>query len=158
MAFRLPTNLAISGQYQVVSPDDAAAMENSLPPRSRVLVGLVFAERYDGFLQDCARAEAALREAVIPAWPEYGRLVTPDPDGEPVVWVSYLSSPAWWTIILVILGGIFILPILSVLPVWIVDRLFPGVTDVISMVVVLGIMGGVMMFMPKLLQPPKEKR
>ena len=158
MAFRLPDNLAIGGQYQAVSAGDVAVLEEVLAPRSRVLVGLVFAERYDGLIEDCERAETALREAGIPAWPEYGRLVTPDPDGEPVVWVSYLSSPAWWTIILMILGGIFLLPILSVLPVWIVDKLFPGVMDVITMVIVLGIMGGVMMFMPKMLAPAKEKK
>jgi len=158
MAFRLPANLAVGGQYQAVSPGDVATMENSLPPQSRVLVGLVFERRYDGFLEDCERAEAALREAGILAWTEYNRLVTPDPDGEPVVWVSYISSPAFWTIILMILAGIFILPILSVLPVWIVDKLFPGVMDVISMVIVLGIMGAVMMFMPKMLTPAKEKR
>jgi len=158
MAFRLPDNLAIGGQYQAVSAGDVAVLEEVLAPRSRVLVGLVFAERYDGLIEDCERAGTALREAGIPAWPEYGRLVTPDPDGEPVVWVSYLSSPAWWTIILMILGGIFLLPILSVLPVWIVDKLFPGVMDVITMVIVLGIMGGVMMFMPKMLAPAKEKK
>jgi hypothetical protein len=158
MAFRLPANLVVGGQYQAVSPGDVAVLEEALPPSSRVLVGLVLAERYDGFLEDCERAEAALQEAEIPAWPDYGRLVTPDPDGEPVVWVSYLSSPAFWTPILLIIGSIFLLPILSILPVWIVDKLFPGAMELISMVVMLGIMGGVMMFMPKMLAPAKEKK
>lgn len=151
MAFRLPGNLAIGGQYQAVSIGDVAVLEEALPSRSRMLVGLVFTERYDGFLEDCERAEIALREAAIPLWPENGRLVVPDPDGEPVVWVSYQSSPAFWTPILVIIGGIFLLPILSVLPVWVIDKLFPGVMDLISSVVVLGIMGGMMAFMPKML-------
>ena len=158
MAFKLPANLAVGGQYRAVSPDDVTVLENSLPSRSRVLVGLVFAERYDGFLDDCEQAETALREAGIPAWPEYNRLVTPDPDGEPVVWISYQSSPAFWTPILLIIGSIFLLPILSVLPVWIIDKLFPGAMDIITNVVVLGIMVGVMMFMPKMLKPAKEKK
>lgn len=158
MAFRLPANLTVGGQYQTVSAGDVAVLENSLPSRSRVLVGLVFAERYEGFLEACERAEAALREAGIPAWAEYSRLVTPDPDGEPVVWISYQSSPAFWTIILIIIGGIFLLPILSVLPVWVIDWLFPGTIDLITTLVVLGIMVGVMMFMPKMLSPAKEKK
>ena len=147
MAFRLPANLAVGGQYQAVSPGDVATMENSLPPQSRVLVGLVFERRYDGFLEDCERAEAALREAGILAWTEYNRLVTPDPDGEPVVWISYLSSPAWWTLILLLLGGIFLLPILSALPMKIIDLLFPGTMDAITSLVTIGIMIGVMMMM-----------
>jgi len=158
MAFRLPANLIVGSQYQAVSPGDVEVLENSLPPSSRVLVGLVFAERYDGFLEDCERAETALREAGIPAWPEYARLVTPDPDGEPVAWISYQSSPAFWIPILLIIGSIFLLPILSALPVWIIDKLFPGVADFITTLVVLGIMVGVMMFIPKMLSPAKEKR
>ena len=155
MAFRLPANLAVGVQYQAVDTGDVIVLEEALPPRSRVLVGLVFAERYDGFLEDCERAGLALKEAGIPTWPEYGCLVTPDPDGEPVVWVSYQSSPAWWTIILVILGGTFLLPIISVLPVWIVEKLFPGVTELITTMVILGVMVGVMMFMPKMLKEGK---
>jgi hypothetical protein len=150
MAFRLPANLGIGGQYQSATPGDVAVLEEALPPRSRVLVGLAFAERHGGFLEDCERAETALREAGIPSWPEYNRLVTPDPDGEPVVWISYQSSPAFWTPILLIIGSVFLLPVLSVLPVWVIDKLFPGAMDLITMVVMLGIMGGVMMFMPKM--------
>ena len=149
MAFRLPASLGIGGQYQPVSPGDVAVLEEALPPRSRVLVGLVFAERYDGFLEDCQRAETALREAGIPAWPEYNRLVTPDPDGEPVAWISYQSSPVFWTPILLIIGGIFLLPILSSSAMWLIEHLFPGATDIINMVVMLVIIGGVMKFMPK---------
>lgn len=156
--FRLPGNLAIGGQYQMLSADDVAVLENSLPPRSRVLVGLVFAERYDGFLEDCERAEIALREAGIPTWPEYGSLVTPDPDGEPIVWISYQSSPAFWVPILLIIGSIFLLPILSALSGWVIDKLFPGAMELITMVVMLGVVGGVMMFMPKMLKPAREEK
>ncbi len=150
--FRLPPNLSVGGQYQVVTPGDVAALEEQLPPRSRILVKLSFAERYEGFVEDCEKAEEALKEAGIPVWPEYDRLVTPDPDGEPVAWVSYVSSPAWWTIILLILGGIFLLPILAAIPMWIVDWLFPGLIDLISTLVVMGIMFGFMMIMPKMLK------
>ena len=159
MAFRLPANLAVGQEYTAVSPGDVAALEAYLPSNSRMLVGLVFAERYDSFEEDCERAEAALQaEAGLSYWPEYQRFVTPDPDGEPIAWVSYLSSPAWWTVILLILGGIFLLPILSVLPMFIIEMLFPGFMEIITMVVMLMIMGGVMLFMPKMLTPAKEEK
>lgn len=158
MAFRLPANLAVGQQYAAVTPGDVAALEENLPSGSRVLVGLVFAERYDGFEADCERAEAALQaEAGLSTWPEYQRFVTPDPDGEPIAWVSYQSSPVWWTFILITLGGIFLLPIVSVLPVWIIDLMFPGFMETVSMVVMLMVVGGIMLFMPKLLAPAKER-
>lgn len=153
--FRLQANLAIGSQYQLVSSGEVTALEEALPPRSRVLVGLVFAERYEGMAEDCYRADIVLREAGIPSWPEYNRFITADPDGEPIVWVSYVSSPAWWTIILLILGGAFLLPILAALPMKIVEWLFPGTMDIITTLVVLGILGGVMMFMPKMLKGGK---
>lgn len=157
MAFRLPANLAIGQQYTAVSPGDVVALEAYLPSSSRMLVGLVFAERYDGFEEDCERAEAALQaEAGLLTWPELDRFITPDPDGEPIAWVSYQSSPAWWTVILLILGGIFLLPILSALPMKIIDWLFPGAMDMITMVVMLLVMGGIMLFMPKLKASAKE--
>ena len=159
MAFRLPANLAIGQQYQAVSPGDVAALEAYLPSSSRMLVGLVFAERYAGFEKDCEWAEAALQaEAGLSTWPEYQRFVTPDPDGEPIAWVSYQSSPVWWTVILVILGGIFLLPIIGILPLWIIDLMFPGFMETISMVVMLMIVGGIMLVMPKLLAPAKEEK
>ncbi|MDD4986518.1 MAG: hypothetical protein PHQ43_12210 [Dehalococcoidales bacterium] len=149
--FRLPANLAVGQQYGAVSPEAVVALENWLPPSSRMLVGLVFAERYDGFVEDCQQAEAELRtQAGLSPWPELGCFITPDPDGEPIAWVSYISSPAWWTLILLLLGGIFLLPILAALPLKIVDWLFPGTMELISSMVILGIMVGVMMFMPKM--------
>ena len=45
MAFRLPETLVAGQLYQ----GDVTAFESSLPQHSRMLVGLVFAERYDGF-------------------------------------------------------------------------------------------------------------
>jgi len=159
MAFRLPANLAIGQQYTAVSPGDVTALEESLPSSSRILVGLVFAERYDGFEADCERANEALLAAEgLYAWRDYPRFVTPDEDGQPIVWVSYQSSPVWWTFILITLGGIFLLPILSVLPVWIIDKLFPGAMEMITMVVMLMIVGGIMLFMPKMLAPAKEEK
>ncbi|GAI98352.1 unnamed protein product, partial [marine sediment metagenome] len=150
MAFRLPVNLGIGQQYTAASPGDVAALESYLPPNSRVLVGLAFAERYDGFEEDCELAEAALREqAGLSMWPELDRFIIPDPDGEPIAWVSYQSSPVWWTIILLILGGIFILPIIGVLPLWIIDLMFPGFMETITTIVTLVIVGGIMLFMPK---------
>ena len=159
MAFRLPVNLGIGQQYTAVSPGDVATLESYLPPNSRVLVGLVFSERYGGFEEDCELAEAALREqAGLSMWPELDRFIIPDADGEPIAWVSYQSSPAWWTIILLILGGIFLLPILSVLPVFIIDLMFPGFVETISMVVMLMVVGGIMLFIPKAMAPAKEEK
>lgn len=153
--FRLPGNLIIGGQVQLTEPWGVAAMEEQLPPCSRILVGLVLAERYAGFEEDCERAEQALRDAGIPVWPEYDRRVTADPDGDTVVWISYQSSPAFWTPILLILGSIFLLPVLGILGVWVVDKLFPGLVDIISTLVVLGLMLGVMTLLPKMLQGGK---
>ncbi|GAI85177.1 unnamed protein product, partial [marine sediment metagenome] len=85
------------------------------------------------------------------------QFITPDEDGEPIAWVHYQSSPAWWTIILIILGGAFLLPIISVLPVWIIDAIFPGFVESIGMVITLVIIGGVMFFLPKMLKPEEEK-
>ena len=158
MAFRLPANLAIGQQYTAVSPSDVTALEERLPADSRILVGLIFSERYDGFEDDCERAnERLLEEPGILPWPEYPQqFVTPDEDGEPIAWVSYQSSPSWWMIILITLGGIFLLPILSVLPVWIIDLMFPGFMETISMIVVLMIVGGIMLFMPKMIEEKKK--
>lgn len=159
MAFRLPTNLVVGQQYQVVAPEAVTALESSLPHGSRILVGLVFAERYEGFEEDCERAELELRkQAGLFPWPEYQRFVTPDPDGEPIAWVSYQSSPVWWTFLLITLGGIFLLPILSALPMKVIDWLFPGAMEAITMIVMLMVVGGIMLFMPKILAPAKEER
>ena len=158
MAFRLPVGLTVGQQYQVVSPSDVTALEESLPSNSRMLVGLVFSERYDGFEEDCLRAEEELRKQTgLLTWPELNQFITPDPDGEPIVWVSYQSSPAFWTIILVILGGIFLLPIISVLPVWIIDLIFPGTIETIQAVIMLVVVGGLMLFLPKMFKPAEEK-
>ncbi|GAI64365.1 unnamed protein product [marine sediment metagenome] len=158
--FRLPANLGVGQEYVAVSPDASAdidALEASLPSGSRMLVGLVFSERYEGFLEDCQRAEAALQEqAGLSPWPELGFFITPDPDGQPIAWVHYQSSPAWWTILLVILGGVFLLPIVSVLPVWIIDLMFPGFKEMIGIVVMLLVVGGIVIFLPKLM--PKEEK
>jgi hypothetical protein len=158
MAFRLPPGLAVGQQYRATSPSDVAALEAYLPPGSRVLVGLVFERRYDGFEAGCERADTELREqASLFGWPEYPQFVTPDPDGQPIAWVSYRSSPAWWTLILGILGGTFILPIIAILPVWIIEKLFPGVTQAITMFFGLMIVGGLMLFVPRLMAPKEGK-
>jgi len=159
MAFRLPPNLRVSQSYTVASPGDIAALEESLPPDSRILVGLVFAERYDGFEVDCERANGALlATAGLYPWRDYPRFVTPDPDGAPVAWVSYQSSPVWWTILLVVLAPIFLLPILSAIGMKIVDWLFPGTMEMITMMMVLGMMMFIMVPMTKQLAPAKEER
>ena len=160
MAFRLPANLGIGRQYTAVSPGDVTALEEALPANSRMLVGLVFAERYDGFEADCVRAnERLLEEPGLLTWLEYpGKFVTPDADGNPIAWIHYQSSPAWWTLLLITLGSTFLLPIIAVLPAWIIDLMFPGFMETITMVVMIMIMGGIMLFMPKLMAPAKEEK
>jgi len=128
MAFRLPPNLEVERSYGLLTSDAVTALEESLPSSSRMLVGLVFSERYEGFEADCERAnEELLKVEGLSAWPDYPRFVTPDPDGEPVAWVTYQSSPVWWTWIVGILAGIFLLPIVGILPFWIIEKIFPGV-------------------------------
>lgn len=145
MAFRLPANLQVGQQYTAVSPSDVSALEEALPADSRILVGLVFAERYEGFEADCERAEAALQgQTGLYTWPELDHFITPDENGAAVAWVSYQSSPAWWMILLAILGGIFILPIITVLPVWITEKILPGLGGIIDIAVLVGL--GLMMF------------
>ncbi|MBA7701241.1 hypothetical protein ES703_109974 [subsurface metagenome] len=155
MAFKLPANLGIGRQYGELTPDSVTALEESLPADSRLLVGLVFSERYEGFEADCERAnQRLLEEPGLSPWPEYpGQFVTPDADGEPIAWVSYQSSPAWWTIILLILGGIFILPIIGGFGAWIIDLMFPGFTEIIMLVAI----GGLMFFLLPMLKPAEEK-
>ncbi|GAI93819.1 unnamed protein product [marine sediment metagenome] len=160
--FRLPPNLGVAQQYTAVSPSDVTALEESLPANSRLLVGLVFSERYEGFEEDCLRANDRLfrlfQEPGLSPWPEYPQqFVTPDEDGEPIAWIHYQSSPAWWTILLVILGGVFLLPIIGVLPVWIIDFMFPGFTETIGTIGMLVVIGGLMFFLLPMLKPVKEE-
>lgn len=159
MAFRLPVNLTIKQQYVVAETGDIDALEVSLPSSSRMLVGLVFSERYSGFEEDCEKAnDELLKEFGLATWPEYSKFVTPDQDGEPIAWISYQSSPAWWTIILLILGGIFILPIIGVLPLWIAELMIPGFFEAITSIVTLVIMGGFMLLIPKMLKSPEGSK
>ncbi len=158
MVFRLPANLAIGQQYTAVSPSDVTALEQSLPAHSRMLVGLVFSERYDGFEGDCERAnEALLAKEGLSTWQDYPRFVTPDPDGEPVAWISYQSSPVWWTWILIILGGIFLLPIISAIPMLIVDLIFPGFTELLTIGILMFVMFFLVRPMTKSLVPAGKK-
>jgi len=158
MAFRLPSNLLVGGQYGVVTSDFVTALEESLPSNSRMLVGLVFSERYEGFEEDCEKAELELqKQAGLYTWPELDHFITPDVDGEPIAWVSYRSSPAWWLIILGIVGVIFALPIIGSISIKIIDWIFPGTIETIQAVIMLVIVGGLMLFLPKMFKPAEEK-
>jgi len=147
--FRLPANLAVGGQLSIPSLEQVSALEASLPPGSRILVALAFERRYERFEEDCERANRELgRIEGLQAWPECpGRFVTPDPDGQPIAWVHYLSSPIWWPAILSVLAGIFLLPVMLILPFWILERLFPGVTQLLMMVLMLMVIGGMMLML-----------
>jgi len=150
VSFKLPASLMVGQQYQMASSGDVAALESYLPASSRVLVGLVFAERYEGFEDDCERADQELRKRVgLSTWPEYPQFVTADPDGQPIAWVSYCSSPAWWVVLLLILAPIFLMPILGAFSAWIIEKMFPGFMETMSMVVGLMVVGGIMFFMSR---------
>ncbi len=158
MAFRLPSNLAVGRQYQVGSLGDVEVLENSLPPASRLLVALAFERRYEGFEADCERAEQELRKIEgLRTWPELDRFVTADED-QPVVWIHYLSSPAWWAWIAGILGGIFLLPIIAVFPFWIIEKLFPGFTEALVALMTMGLVAMIALPMVKSLSRPSEGR
>lgn len=157
MAFRLPYGLRAAAQVPVSTDADVAAAESSTLPSTRMLVGLQIEEVYEGILDDLARAEDRLKaQAGLNTWPEYPWFLTLDPDGEPVIWVSYLSSPAWWMWIAGGVGGFLLLPILAILPLWIIDLIFPGFMEGIMSIVMLIAVMGMMMFLPKMLAPPKE--
>jgi hypothetical protein len=120
--FRLPANLVIEAQQQVVGLENVAAAEAAMAPFSRMLVALNLTELPDDLLTECERLENAILEAGIPAWPEYGRFVTPDADGEPVVWITYLSGgfvygeevqPAIFGWLLLLLAGGTLVPIIG---------------------------------------------
>jgi hypothetical protein len=101
MAFPLPRGLRVV--FESAVPDDrgVAAVEERQMGGTRMLVALVFPFRWPGFGASADLAERAVRGiAGLRGWPELSRVVIPDPDGEPVWWVAYLSSPAWWTAIM----------------------------------------------------------
>jgi hypothetical protein len=153
--FKLPENLTIGAQVEGVSDEEITAFESSLPQHSRVLVGLNFDHRYEDFEADCAKADVALRQiSELTAWPEYPQFVTPDPDGLPIAWVSYVASPEW-QFIAIVLGGLFLLPILGAFSLWVVDKLFPGFTELLTMLGFMIVMFLVMSFVPKMLSPAK---
>jgi len=144
--FRLPGNLAVARSCQ--GHGEVVALEGSIPPASRVLVGVVLAEGYQGFYEDCERADGELRKVPgLSPWPEYDRFVTPDPDGEPIAWVSYCSSPAFWAVILGILGATFIIPILGAFSFWVVEKISPGFTQLLSLVGVMMVVLPLMLFL-----------
>jgi len=158
MAFRLPYGLGVAAQVPVSTDADVEAAESNTLPGTRMLVGLQIEEVYDGILDDLAQAEAQLQaQTGLNAWPEYPQFLTLDPDGEPIIWVSYLSSPAWWVWIGGIVGGFLLLPILAILPLWIIDLIFPGFMEGLMSIVMLMVMMGMMMFLPRMLAPPEEE-
>lgn len=96
MAFRLPPGLIAYGPYEARDDREVEEIESSLPPGTRMLVALVFPFRFPAFGWLADRANTAVRAiSGLKPWDEYDRLVTAD-DVDPVWWVSYKSSPAFW--------------------------------------------------------------
>jgi hypothetical protein len=101
MAFPLPRGLRVAYESYVSDDPGVAAIEDRQREGTRMLVALVFPFRWPGFGVSADLAEQAVRRiAGLRGWPELQRVVMSDPDGEPVWWVAYLSSPAWWTSII----------------------------------------------------------
>jgi len=63
----------------------------------------------------------------------------------------------WWTWILITLGGIFLLPIIAVLPFWVIEKLLPGITQFLTTLVTLVLIGGMVVFLPRLMAPKERK-
>ena len=82
-----------------------------------MLVALAFPFRWPGFGWSADQADWAARSiAGLRPWPELDRVVIPD-DVEAVWWVAYLSSPAWWVVIIAVIG-VFILAAIALRIVW----------------------------------------
>jgi len=95
----------VVGERQAASDAEVEAIEASLPPGTRVLVALGFSFKWPGFGWAADQADWAARHiAGLERWPELGRVVMADPDGEPVWWLAYRSSPAWWLTVLAAIG------------------------------------------------------
>jgi hypothetical protein len=102
MAFPLPRGFRVIYESSVLDDRGVAAIESRQTGGTRMLVALVFPFRWPGFGVSADLADHAVRGiSGLRGWPELSRVVMPDPDGEPVWWVAYLSSPAWWTAIIV---------------------------------------------------------
>lgn len=158
MPFRMPSGLAAVAQVPAVADSDVVALEESVHPQTRILAGVQLEGLYDGIESDIVQAEAALWEvAGLYPWPEYPQFLTLDPDGAPIIWVSYLSSPAWWVVIIGLLAGFLLLPVLMMLPIWIIDEIFPGLMDMLLMLLFMVLMLWMMRKMLPSLEPGEEE-
>jgi hypothetical protein len=153
MAFPLPEGLVAQPYGQVAGDDAIEAIEGAQPGGTRMLVALGFGFRWPGFGWSADMADAAARGiGGLRPWPELSRVVIPDPDGEPVWWVCYLSSPAWWVALALVLAAVIAVAV-TVRIVWTVvpqeARSGLGVTLNILPLMVLGMLA---MMLPPLLR------
>ncbi|MEK7995244.1 MAG: hypothetical protein AAB403_15680 [Planctomycetota bacterium] len=112
MAFPIPGGLRVIYEARADSDAQVAAVEGAQPPGTRMLVAVGFAFKWPGFGVSADLADAAVRRlAGLQPWPEHGRVVIADPDGEAVWWVAYQSSPAWWVPILAAMAVLIALAI-----------------------------------------------
>lgn len=147
MAFPLPSGLAAHSQGEAAGDAAVEAIENAQPSGTRMLVALQFPFRWPGFGWSADQADWAARNiAGLEPWPEptkdsLRRVVVADPDGEPVWWICYLSSPGWW---LAIIGaiGVFILAAIAVRLVWTVlpEEMRGGLEWLVNIVPFLAVM------------------
>ena len=105
MAFPLPAGMVLATENIVYTDDDVAAIEAVQSSSTRMLVGIQFAFKWPGFGVAANAADALARNiAGMNTWPELDRVVYADPDGSPIWYFAYLSSPVWWVPIMIACG------------------------------------------------------
>lgn len=148
MAFRLPQGLNVKTQQQLSSDQQVALFEDSLGSDQRVLVGVGIAwpnwlPGWNLFADHVAEEVGnwiASNLAGLRRWPELNRVVMRDMDGEHVLWVAYLSSPAWWLVIAGVLLALVSFAITFRLVAWIAPEVAQPVNTLLDIAPLLGML------------------
>ena len=162
MAFSMPSGLIVGQEHgQVNSDHEVAAIEDTQPSGTRMLVALGFPFRWPGFGWTADQADWAVRNiGGLDAWPEptkgdHHRVVVPD-DDDAVWWICYRSSPAWWLVIIGVLAA-FLLAAIVIRMVWTIlpqdaKQGFDAIINDLPQLLVLVIAATAMMVLPKMLE------
>jgi len=103
----MPPGLRLATENQVESDAEIGGIEGAQPSGTRMLVAVQFAIKWPGFGVSADAADLAVRSlGGMRAWPELNRVVYSDPDGLAIWYFAYLSSPAWWAVILIACAAI----------------------------------------------------
>ena len=135
MAFDLPQGLRIVGEQTANSNEEVGAIEQGLAPGTRMLVAMGFAFKWPGFGISADAADWAARDiAGLQPWPEYGRVVTADPDGDATWWITYKSSPAWWMVIIIALGILILAAVTFRIVRWVAPEVAAPISTVVNLI------------------------